>query len=102
MNRHSKRCRNCYIKAVEKDPEEWRVRHNAYSREWRAKHLKRSNEIARLSRARWRAANPELDRAVQAAHRYRVRREILDLIGGGKCGRCGLSDWRALHLDHIR
>lgn len=100
MDRHSKICRACYLKAVEKDPEEWRMRHNAYCKKWREDNHERSNEIARLSRARWRAANPTRAQEVQRFNRERVRKQILAMLGGVRCVTCGFSDWRALQVDH--
>lgn len=100
MDRHSKICRGCYLKAVEKDPEEWRVRHNETSRRWRAANHERSNEIARLARARWRAADPAKAKEVQRLNRERLRKKILELLGGVHCATCGFSDWRALQVDH--
>ncbi len=32
--------------------------------------------------------------------RRKVRHQIIELLGG-KCQRCGFSDWRALQIDHI-
>lgn len=32
--------------------------------------------------------------------RAKARKELLDLLGS-KCVKCGLSDWRALQIDHI-
>lgn len=31
---------------------------------------------------------------------YRRREEIFDKLGH-ECARCGFSDWRALHIDHV-
>lgn len=100
MDRHSKICRGCYLKAVEKDPEEWRVRRNAYQQQWRCEHRERSKEIARASRARWLIANPGQAKEVQRLNRERVRKQTLDLLGGVNCATCGFADWRALQIDH--
>lgn len=81
--------------------EEQRAKHAKSCRDWRQKNHERSNEIARKSRERWRVANPGLAKSVQAENRYRIRREVLELIGNGRCAKCGFEDWRALHLDHI-
>lgn len=100
MDRHSKICRGCYLKAVEKDPEERRVRHNAYQKRWRAENHERSNEIARRSHQKWWDADPARAREVQRLNRERVRKQILELLGGVSCATCGFGDWRALHVDH--
>jgi hypothetical protein len=34
-------------------------------------------------------------------YRRRLRKEALEKLGG-KCSRCGFSDWRALQIDHIK
>lgn len=34
------------------------------------------------------------------ASQQRIRRRMLDGLGG-KCTRCGFSDWRALQVDHV-
>jgi hypothetical protein len=31
----------------------------------------------------------------------KYRKELLQIIGGGICVKCGFSDWRALQIDHI-
>lgn len=99
MDRHSKKCRKCYLKSVEKDPEEWRVRHNAYSKKWRKENHERSNEIAKISQRKWRENNRVFYRKMRKLHRENVRKEILSFFGG-VC-RCGFGDWRALQIDHI-
>src|SRR6267378_695808 len=100
MDRHSKICRICYLKMVELEPEDWRRRHNAYQQSWRRRNHARSNEIARASRARWVAANPARAKEVQRFNRERVRKHILELLGGVQCAHCGFTDWRALQVDH--
>ncbi len=100
MDRDSKKCRKCYLKAVEKDPEEWRVRHNAICNEWRRKNHERSNEIAKISRRKWIANNRESYREVRRENRVNVRKEIQQFFGG-ICCKCGFEDWRALQIDHI-
>lgn len=56
----------------------------------------------RASRQKWKANNRDVHREAQRQHRYEVRREILDLLGGQVCKHCEYSrDWRALQVDHI-
>lgn len=38
--------------------------------------------------------------AYQAAWRRRLRERVIVFLGG-KCCRCGFSDWRALQVDHV-
>lgn len=72
-----------------------------YQRAWRANNPERWKAIAGPARKKWRAANYPLDREINRALRYTVRREILALLGGAKCVHCGYDkDWRALQIDH--
>jgi hypothetical protein len=75
--------------------------HALYMREWRKKNPKKWQQIAHKARAKWKANNRDQHRECQREHRYAVRREILDLLGGQHCVRCGFADWRALEIDHI-
>jgi len=34
-------------------------------------------------------------------YKRRVRIELMELLGGTKCVRCGFDDYRALQLDHL-
>lgn len=36
-----------------------------------------------------------------AKRRYQFRIRIINLLGG-KCVKCGFSDWRGLQIDHVR
>lgn len=73
-----------------------------YQQRWRAENPERWKEIAGPSRKKWKAKNRDRHRECQRAHRYTVRREILDLLGGQRCAHCGYdADWRALQIDHI-
>lgn len=81
-------------------PEE-KAKHAAVMREWRAKNPERWKEIAGPARKKWKTNNRDAHREAQRNHRDTLRREILDLLGGQKCIRCGFTDWRALQVDHI-
>ena len=52
------------------------------------------------ARRRYNNANPETSRKIDRDSRARVRQRVLDKFGG-KCGRCGFSDSRALQVDHV-
>jgi hypothetical protein len=84
------------------DTKEKRAAHAAVQRAWREANPEKWKAIAGPARARWKAKNRDAHREAQRAHRYAVRREILDLLGGQKCVHCGYDeDWRALQIDHI-
>lgn len=74
----------------------------ARQREWRAKNPEKWKAIVGPSRAKWRAKNYSMDLECQRVHRYRVRQEIFELLGGARCVHCGYDkDWRCLQIDHI-
>jgi hypothetical protein len=70
------------------------------ARLWRLDNKERVNEIARKSRRKYIAANWPKVRAQRREQRLRRRLKVLAFFGG-KCCRCGFSDWRALQIDHI-
>lgn len=73
-----------------------------YQQQWRVRNYERWREIATASGKKWRAANGERDLECQRAHRYKVRQEILTILGGLRCTHCGYDkDWRALQIDHV-
>jgi hypothetical protein len=85
-----------------RDTPEKRSAHAEYMRQWREKNPERWKAIAVPARNKWRANNHATDLECNRVHRYTVRREILDLLGGQKCVHCGYDqDWRALQIDHI-
>lgn len=45
--------------------------------------------------------NRALLSAKSKERRARLRKELLDYVGGGVCKACGFDDWRALQIDHI-
>ena len=42
----------------------------------------------------------EMGRATRIRYRRRQRQRVIAALGG-KCAKCGFSDWRALQIDHI-
>lgn len=70
-----------------------------YMRKWRKNNKDRYLEINREGNRKYR-----LNRYLQyiLSKRKYTQKIRLELIGffGGKCIKCGFSDWRALHLDH--
>lgn len=74
----------------------------AYQRKWRAENPDRWKAIVRPARDKWRANNYPRDREINRALRYKVRQEILELLGGARCCHCGFDkDWRCLQIDHV-
>jgi len=75
----------------------------AYMRQWRISNPDRWKKIAGAARKKWKAVHRDQHREWQREHRYKVRKEILVLIGGAvRCQKCGYdADWRALQIDHI-
>jgi hypothetical protein len=100
MDRESKLCRKCYVKSVEKDPEEWRVKHNENCKKWRANNPEKARENARIAMQKYRNKNREVYREGRRFHRVNVRKDIQSFFGS-ICCKCGFSDWRALQIDHI-
>ena len=80
---------------------EQKAKRASYMRLWREKDPERWTAIARRARKKWREANRGEEREINRRLRYRVRQEILDLLGGQKCKQCGFDDWRGLEIDHI-
>jgi hypothetical protein len=78
-----------------------RATHAARQRKWRADNPDRWKKSATKARKKWKANNRDAHREAQRQHRYAVRHEILDMLGGGMCAHCGYChDWRALQVDH--
>ena len=69
-----------------------KTKRKVYLREWSRK----NRDKLRANNAKFGEEHPEYHRNYQR----RRRREVLRAFGG-KCVRCGFSDWRALQVDHI-
>lgn len=72
----------------------------AYMREWRAKNPDAARRISRKGSANYIANNPATRRKSARDYNARRRAETIAFYGGA-CVRCGFSDVRALHIDHI-
>lgn len=42
-----------------------------------------------------------IQRVAQRRRHHRRRKEIMEYVGGAQCKKCGINDYRVLHLDHI-
>ncbi len=72
----------------------------AYARKWRAKNRERAQVDARRRAKEHRMKN--LATCIKESNDYKEHcRETLFLFFGAQCLRCGFSDRRALHMDHI-
>jgi hypothetical protein len=49
---------------------------------------------------KWYHSDLELHRKKRRENNLKRRLKVLKMIGG-KCVKCGFSDWRALHIDHV-
>ncbi len=102
--------RRRYAAKVRADPN-YAKRKALHGKKWRTENPELAKQVAREATRKWRAANPDkvreqIERSKpkrfiqQLEKRKNMRAAILDFFGG-KCLRCGFSDPRALHLDHI-
>lgn len=80
-------------------PEEKRLRHNENARRWREANREKWLAIARKSASKYVRNNRDKCREAKRETRRRLRKWVLAFYGG-KCVRCGFSDWRALQIDH--
>lgn len=82
------------------DIEASRTKAAAYQRAWREKNREKARGISRDASAKYNANNPATRR--KSAREYNARRRAETIaFYGGECARCGFSDVRALHVDHI-
>lgn len=66
----------------------------------RAKKYNKTVKV-KQQKAAYRKAHPrKYDRERERERAYRIRQRILKL-GGNKCVRCGMDDWRTLQVDHV-
>jgi hypothetical protein len=95
----------------ERHREEMKARARAHHFANREKRLKQMQEyraqnrdvIIQKGREYYQRNNEELKRRKRVASSFKgplLRRAALERLGG-KCVRCGFSDWRALQIDHI-
>ena len=77
-----------------------RAKRAAYMRQWRADNPERWAAVARQARKKWKAEHRDEHRESQRENRKRVRLDILNILGDGRCCKCGFTDWRALQIDH--
>src|SRR5271157_4917708 len=100
-----------YFCAVPKDREKmlaaqarWREKNREKLRESYRLHYARNAETLREKKQKYKEANREKvlasDRKSGKKFRDQLRQDVI-LIFGGKCIRCGFTDWRALQVDHI-
>lgn len=79
------------LKQLELDPEGWKAREKYYNE--KATQRRRENTEERLKHNAY-------ARKDQKARREKERQSVITFLGG-KCKKCGFSDYRALQIDHI-
>lgn len=86
-----------YREAHREELREYNRLHN--QTEERKQAQKRNYEKFRSDPERWKR-KLEMDKVRNRRYRDEIRQKIISLLGG-KCVRCGFTDWRALQIDHI-
>lgn len=72
----------------------------AYQKMWREKNHDRFIRINRDGNLKYRTQNHDLYLDTKRKQRQRIRLSIIEFYGG-KCVKCGITDWRVLQVDHI-
>lgn len=70
----------------------------------RARYMAKREEIimkSTLAMEEWRKNNPIISTEQNTLRWRKMRREILEFLGGAICVKCGFDDWRALQIDHV-
>lgn len=73
-------------------------KNNLYQKEYVKQPQVRQRINAHLRQRR--KMNPAFDRDKQQRYKENLRKQVIEFLGG-KCCKCGYSDWRALQVDHI-
>jgi hypothetical protein len=76
-----------------------RLQFNKYMRDWRAAHKERAREISRVANAKQRRENPKIVSYYNQSYYTKIRTKVINFFGG-KCQKCGISDFRVLQIDH--
>jgi hypothetical protein len=100
LKRQSEYKQGWHERSRAKDIDAFRAKRAESMRAWRAKNRVRAREISRAGSAKYNAENPATRRKSSREYNARRRAETVEFYGG-KCVRCGFSDIRALHIDHI-
>lgn len=103
--------RQRYEARVKADPN-YLPKKSLHGKKWRAENPELARKVVRDAMQRWRKAHPDKVREQTARYHAKFKaqqkrkrdsmRAALLAFFGGKCLRCGFSDPRALHLDHIK
>lgn len=75
---------------------ETKAKRREYSKQYGATHREQKNKQMR----EYRHTHPHYDVIRTRNWRRKLRRKVIDHFGG-KCVKCGFTDWRALQIDHI-
>jgi len=92
------------LKHPEYDPSKWAKTHpeeyKVVHREWMRKDYNKNPEKYKLRNKEKYGRNAK--KIIISASEYRRKlRQSLIILMGGKCVRCGESDWRCLQIDHV-
>lgn len=96
-----------YVRKNKKTPQELREKRDKYQKKFREDpiHAQKAAEEAKKyalnpKRMEYRKNYREARKEYEKIFRQQKKSELFDTMGG-KCSRCGFSDYRALQIDHI-
>ena len=73
----------------------------ARTRKYRLDNLEKTRAYSRIYSKQYHIKNADRRSKYSKERWQRLRRELLNDLGGEKCVKCGISDWRVLQIDHI-
>lgn len=92
------------LRHPEYDPSKWTKTHSeeykVVHRRWMNEDYKRNPEKYKLRNKEKYKRNAKEMIVLASEYRRKLRQSLITLMGG-KCVRCGESDWRCLQVDHI-
>lgn len=83
-------------KKIKKSEAHKKWRNSEKGKQWILKNRKKRLQFTR----NWRERNRKYYLQLQRNYNRKNRMKIIEVLGG-KCIKCGFSDWRALQIDHI-
>lgn len=73
----------------------------AYSRKYKEENREKVNASSRASNKKYYQKYYSHKKEYNAKLWLKLRKDTMKILGGEKCVKCGFSDYRALHIDHI-
>ena len=99
-----KKCRTCNTIKNDVDFRKYRNQckscENENKKAWNKKWYQNNKEKVYSQSRKYKSEHRERIRELSNLSGKKKRKEILNFLGG-KCVRCGFSDWRVLQIDHI-